>query len=425
MRTCLLPIIFLFLKMDILFSQTKFEKETFEDAEFFFASESYRDALPLYLQLQKRAYKDNANILYHIGICYLNIPGEKSKSIEYLEKAAQNASTFYKKSSLKEKSAPLDVWIYLGNAYRINMQLTKAIEAYEHFLKINKKSSDFEINWILGQIDACKRAELAVKNPVSVTITPLGRPFGTKNNELNPVFTHDEKYAIYAVQQKFYNAIYWVQRRNGGWGAPVLLNTSILSDGNLFPVFLSDDGNVLLLNYVDLDKSDIYISKWTGKRFSNAVPFKEINSKYWESHACISSDGKTLYFTSNRPSSIGGLDIFFVELLPDSQWTVPRNIGTVINTTFNEETPFLSVGGDTLYFSSQGHSTIGGFDVFFSVKQPDGVWSEPVNLGYPVNTTDDDLFYLPVKSYTGYQSRYMPEFKNMRIVKITYNNKVP
>lgn len=407
-----------------LFSQSRFEKETFEDAEYFFATESYRDALPLYLQLLKRNYRDNGNILYRIGICYLNIPGEKAQAIEYLEKASEKASPNYKKSTLKETAAPLDVWLYLGNAYRVNMQLEKAIEAYENFLRVSARSSNLEREWVQNQMAACKRAQDAVKNPITVTFTPLGRPFGNKNNEINPVVTHDERMAVYAVQQKFYYALYWVQKKNGNWSSPVLLNTAILSDGNMFPVFLSDDGKILLLNLIDLDKSDIYISRWNGKRFTPAVPFKQINTKYWESHACISSDGKTLYFTSNRQPSLGGLDIFFTELLPDSQWSAPRNAGAIINTPLNEETPFLSVTADTLYFASQGHATIGGFDIFYSVRQPDGTWSEPVNPGYPFNTTDDDLFYVPVNATTGYQSRYWPDTKGSRIVKITFEKNV-
>lgn len=403
-----------------LFAQSRFEKETFEDAEYFFAIETYRDALPLYLQLLKRNYRDNANILYRIGICYLNIAGEKIHAIEYLEKASQNASTNYKKSSLKETYAPIDSWLYLGNAYRVNRHLDKAIEAYETYLRINNKISSLEREWVLVQIAACKRAKDAMKNPVAVSFTPLGRPFGTKNNEINPVVTYNEKMAIYAVQQKFYYAVYWTQKKNENWGTPVLLNTTILSDGNMFPVFLSNDGKTLLLNFIDLDKSDIFLSRWNGKRFTPAVPFKEINTKYWESHACLSSDGKTLYFTSNRPTSVGGLDIFFAELLPDSQWSAPRNAGIIINTPLNEETPFLSITGDTLYFASQGHSTIGGFDIFFSIRQSDGSWCEPINMGYPFNTTDDDLFYVPVNATTGYQSRYIPESKSMRIVKIVF-----
>lgn len=209
----LLHIIVVLICTTPLFSQSRFEKETFEDAEYFFATEAYRDALPLYLQLLKRNYRDNANILYRVGICYLNLPGEKTQAIEYLEKSSQKASSSYKKSSLKEKHAPLDSWLYLGNAYRVNFQLDKAVEAYENYLRVSTKISNLERDWVQIQIDACKRAKDTIKNPVTVSFIPLVRPFGTKNNESNPVVTHDERMVVYTVQQKFYNAVYWVQKK--------------------------------------------------------------------------------------------------------------------------------------------------------------------------------------------------------------------
>ncbi len=136
-----------------------------------------------------------------------------------------------------------------------------------------------------------------------------------------------------------------------------------------------------------------------------------INTKYWESSATLSPDGKTLYFTSNKKDSYGGLDIYTSEWDDNLKaWGEPKNLGPVINTQFNEETPFLSKDGNTLYFSSQGHNSMGGFDIFYSERKADGSWSKPVNLGYPLNTTDDDLFFVPIvaKIY-GYYAMFDPE----------------
>lgn len=404
-----------------LFSQSKYEKNQFNDAEYFFAMEDYKEALPLYLQLSKRSLDNNYNIMYKIGICYLNIPGEKLKAIEYLYKASQNININYKEGSIKETKAPADVLLHLGNAYRVNSRLDEAIEAYDKFITATThiKIDPLVINWAKTQIEACKRAKIVLRNPVEVKITPVGKPIQVKGVMLNPVLTLDEKKMVYVVRQKFYDAIFYSQKVNDQWSMPRNITTEVRSDGNLYPVYISPDGKTILLSYILGDNSDIYISQLQNKRWSPSVPLpKTINTKYWESHACMTSDGNTIYFTSNRRGTLGGIDIFVSELLPNNQWSELRNVGQPINSQLNEETPFISPSGDTLYFSSQGHESIGGFDIFYSVKKEDGTWSDPINLGYPINTTDDDIFYFPINENIGYQSRYISDLKSQIIVKI-------
>jgi hypothetical protein len=148
--------------------------------------------------------------------------------------------------------------------------------------------------------------------------------------------------------------------------------------------------------------------KWTAIKKLN----DNINTKYWESHASVSYDGKTLYFTSNRKGGYGGLDIYSSTRADVNQdnWEKPVNLGPDINTPFNEETPFISPDGKTLYFSSYGHFNMGGYDIFYSNLLENGKWSVPLNMGYPINTTDDDLFYVPVQDGNfAYVCRYYPE----------------
>ncbi len=402
-----------------IFSQSKYEKSLFNDAEYFFAMEDYSEALPLYIQLSKRSFKNNYNIMYKIGICYLNIPGEKIKAIEYLYKASMNINLNYKEGSIKETKAPVDVLLHLGNAYRVNNRLDEAIETYEKFITTttNIKIDPIVINWAKTQIEACKRAKIALRNPIDVKITPVGKPIQVKGVMLHPVLTIDEKKMVYVVRQKFYDAIFYTQRANDQWNQPRNITTELRSDGNQYPVYISPDGKTILLSYIFGDNSDIYISQFQNKRWSSSVPLsKTINTKYWESHACMTADGNMLYFTSNRPGTIGGIDIFVSELLPNNQWSEPINLGQPINTSLNEETPFISPTGDTLYFSSQGHESIGGFDIFYSIKNEDGTWSDPINMGFPINTTDDDLFYFPISKTKGYQARYIPDLKSQNIV---------
>jgi outer membrane protein OmpA-like peptidoglycan-associated protein len=406
-------------------AQTALEKETFDDAEYFFAQEDYPEALVSYLQLYKRNFKDNCNISYKIGICYLYSSVDRIKAVPYLEKAITSISAKYKESWIKETNAPVDAYLYLGNAYRINMQHDKAIDAYNTYLTLisKEKRREVEREWASNQIEACKRAKIATNKPNRIKFTSLGKPINNKDANTNPAISADESAMIYTSKQKFYDAIMYTKFKKGKWETPYNITPDIMSDGNQFPIYLSSDGKTLLLNFFDYENSDIYISTMDGKKWTPSVPLsREINSKYWESHACLSPDGKTIYFTSNRPQSLGGLDIFYSVKNNEGKWGTAINIGKEINTTQNEETPELSVTGDTLYFSSQGHETIGGYDIYYSVKDKDGKWSTPINMGYPLNTTDDDLYFMPVANKNfGYQARYVKGgLGDLDIVKIEF-----
>ena len=395
------------------FSQTKLEKGTFEEAEYYFASEDYVGALSRYLTLFKRGFKDNANINYRIGICYLNSTTTKEKAISYLETAVKKVSDKYNEGSIKEINAPVDAYLFLGNALRINMQLDKAIEAYEKYVSLpelkKEKASNLNKKWALSQIECCKRAKNAITKPVRIKTTILDKPINTSAANFDPVVTINEDKLIYITHQKFYDALMEVVKVNNKWSSPVNITPDIQSDGNQYPCFLTQDGKTLYLSKQENDNSDIYITHIEGKTWTPSIPLnKEINTKYWESHACVSPDGKTLYFVSDRPQSIGGTDIFVSEIGKNNDWVPAVNIGNTINTEFNEESPFISADGKTLYFSSQGHESLGGYDIFYSTKDENGKWSKPVNLGYPINSTDDDMFFDPLGdgSYA-YQAKYL------------------
>jgi outer membrane protein OmpA-like peptidoglycan-associated protein len=416
-----------------IFSQNQAEKATFDDAEYFFMSESYTDALASYLKLAKRTFKDNANINYRIGICYLNSTIEKTKAVPYLEKAVTKTTDKYQEGSIKETSAPYDAYLFLGNAYRINNDLDKAITSYNKYISLTtgkkEKEDEANRNWAKAQIENCKRAKTAMQNAIRVKLEVLPKPINTSAANFNPVSNASETKIIFITQQKFYDAVMETKFLKNKWTSPDNITPDIQSDGNQYPCFLSDDGNTLLLNKIDNDNSDIYISKFNGKIWGISEPIgKGINTKYWESHACLSADGKTIYFTSNRPQSLGGTDIFVSTIGKNNQWQEPQNLGNVINTPFNEETPFLSADGNTLYFSSQGHDNIGGYDIFYSTKDANGNWSKPKNMGYPISTTDDDLFYVPLKDKNfGFQAKYVKNgIGDLDLVKIeTFSKEHP
>ncbi len=373
-------------------------REMFLEAESYFLYEEYNEALPLYIQLSI-LYPKNDNINYHLGRCYLNIPYEKEKAISHLENASKNISPKYKGFSLKETAAPTDAVYYLGDAYRVNNLLEKAIIQYKRF----KQMSDPEIydhQMVDNQIRACENALILEKQPITVTYTNLGENLNTRFAESNAVISGDESTLVYSAQLQFYPAVFYSFKQNGNWSTPLNINPDLGVDDDCFPVGISHDGKELLLYRNNEYMGDLYVSrlangKWTKvKKLNN-----NINTKYWESHACFSRDGKKLYFTSNRKDSYGGLDIY-VSTRTDvnhENWGAAQNLGSTINSMLNEETPFITADGRKIYFSSLGHNGMGGYDIFVSSLGADGTWEKPVNIGYPLNTTDHDLFFQPVR----------------------------
>lgn len=239
-RIPFLIVLILFFFNNKVLPQTSSEKETFDDAEYFFAQDDYSEALTSYLSLYKRGFKDNANINYRIGICYLHSNTEKDKAISYLERAVKKVNEKYSEGSIKEVNAPFDAYLYLGNALRINMQLDKAIEAYGKYTALAKKEKENAVNlsWAKNQIEACKRAKIAISKPGRIKITPLGRPINTSTANYNPVVSQDENLIIFVTHQRFYDAIMTSKKVKNKWESPENITPDIQSDGDQFPCFL-------------------------------------------------------------------------------------------------------------------------------------------------------------------------------------------
>lgn len=382
-------------------------KESFLEAESYFLFEEYQEALPIYMRLLK-LFPENDNLKYRIGICLLNDPYQKEESISYLEQATKNCAKDYKENSFKETRAPLDAWFYLGKAYLVNNRINEAIEAYSHFRKILDPKV-YDANLVDEQIEACKNAIKLMKKPIDLDFINLGEPINSRFAETNPVVTHDETSMLFIRKLQFYDAVFYSRKVNGQWTEPENIMFDLGVDGDMYPCSLSADGTEAFFysndNYLGtIFTSKLVNGKWTKVRALNS----NINTKYWESHACISADGTTLYFTSNRKGGFGGLDIYKSVRTPNGDWGPPVNLGPTVNTRYNEDTPFITEDGKTLYFSSYGHLNMGGYDINYTTLQDDGSWAIPVNAGYPINTTDNDLFFVPVKNGTfAYISRYL------------------
>jgi WD40-like Beta Propeller Repeat./Tetratricopeptide repeat. len=406
-RLILFTFILVFAAGNNLFAQAKIEnKMKFIDAESWVLYEDYREALQEYLELI-RSYPNNYNLKYRIGQCYLNIPGEKDKAIGYLEDAVKHINPKYKEGKLKETGAPFDTYYYMANAYRINNQLDKAIECYNTFKK-NMDTKVYDSTIVNQQLQSCYNAKDLMSMALYLKEKNLGNLINENNSEFNPVVSDDEKILVFSRSEAFYDAIlYSTKNADGTWSGPLNMNELFKVDKDLYPTSISKDGKTLYL-YRSADYDGIiFSSTYENGTWSPLVKLNDnINTKYWESHATISHDNKKLYFTSNRKGTLGGLDIYVSERDSTGDWGPAVNLGPKINTPYNEETPFLSKDDKTLFFSSRGHFNMGGYDIFYSTLLDNGEWSAPLNVGYPLNSTDDDVFFQPINAgYEGYFAR--------------------
>jgi len=383
-------------------------KETFLEAESYFLFEEYNEALPLYLKIH-RAAPENNNINYKIGICLLNDPYQKEKSIIYLERAIQDINPKYRENNFKETTAPPEAYFYLGNAYLVNNKIDKALENYKYFREIlDEKVYDVEL--VEEQIRICNRARDLQQKPVDYDHINMSERINSRFADINPIVSEDGNHLVFVSKRQFYDATFYSEKVNGKWLPPRNIIPELEVDGDVYPTSLSGDGDTMIIYRNDDFIGNLYISRrenghWTGLEKLG----DDINTKYWESHGCLTEDGKTLYFTSNRKGGYGGLDIYRAEKQKDGSWSEPVNLGETVNTRYNEETPFITGNGQKLYFSSYGHYNMGGYDIFYTRKGADGKWDMPINLGYPINTTDDDLFYQPYNNgINAYMSKYLP-----------------
>jgi len=272
-----------------------------------------------------------------------------------------------------------------------------------------------------GFLDNCDFAIWAVKHPVPFKPVDLGDSINTKYDEYFPSITADDN-TIYFTRQipresadpnmehTFNEDIYVSEKQDGIWGKALNIGPPINTPRNEGAVCISADGQTML--FVGCDREDgygscdIYISKKFGNNWAKPVNIgPPINTKWGESQPSISPDGKTIYFISDRPGGIGGYDIWKSTIQADGRWGNAVNMGPKINTPKNEGAPFIHSDNQTLYFVSKGHVGMGGYDIFVSRLDAKGEWSEPVNLGYPINSADDETsIIVDAKGTTAYIS---------------------
>ncbi|MCE3229320.1 MAG: hypothetical protein K0S32_3871 [Bacteroidetes bacterium] len=353
----------------------------------------------------------NANINYQMGICYLHSPTMKAKAEFYLAKAIKNISRTYKIDNYQEKAAPPLANFYYGKALHINYKFDEASAQYTEFAKyVSAKDKQWK-KMMDREKETCEYAKGMVAAPFNLQITNLGDSVNSIYPEYSPVLSADERMIIYTTRRanttgglKDYNGIFnedvvvSYKDEMGRWSSPQPVSANINTSGMEASINLTPDGQTLIIykDNGDGQGGNIYFSKYDGKDWSALQEFgSDVNTKYWESHACLSSDGNVLFFVSDRPGGFGGRDIYRCVKLPNGKWSKALNMGPTINTEYDEDGAFIHPDGKTFFFASKGHKTIGGFDIMFATLSEDNnKFTDVANIGYPINTTDDDIFYV-------------------------------
>jgi hypothetical protein len=422
-----IPLLLQFLAIVILpitaNSQSKAEKkEIFLQAESYFLFEEYELANQLYLLLET---PENLNIKYKIGTCYLNIPGEKEKSIAYLEEAVKTCAYDAKTDSYKELKAPLDAYFFLAKAYMVNNDIDKGFNTLVQFSKLaeetKKKGGMKNLGFTDQQLQACKNALQFRDSLVLFSKKTMGSNF--RQGAINdfPAVSFDGNSIVYTETRGTVNAIFYSRKERGRWQSPIEITQELKAGEDCSSCSLNSDGTELFLYKTDNYDGAIYSSKYENGMWTPISKLnKNINTKFYESHAAISANGKKLYFTSNREGGIGttNLDIYVSEKDKSGDWGPAVNLGNKINTAYNEDTPFITKNDSILYFCSEGHNSMGGFDLFRSHVDGTG-WTEPENLGFPLNTPDDDKFFQPFNNGANAFYAFTTDYKRKDIFYLT------
>ena len=371
------------------------DKKTLFKADNAFDFGDYLKAMQLYKSLY-RLDSLGSELNYRLGICHYEIKKYRDHAKKYFERVQPDKFP--------------EVRYYLGRLYHLDEAFDKALFQYHEYLK-KREEREHPAKEIEDLIEKCHTAQLFISKPdKTVNIVNLGPTINTAYAEYAPLIPAEENFLIFTSRRKnfvyqgldplgdYFEDIYLSQKIDTLWQAPTMLDTSINKQFHDAGTGLSADGEKLLTYHTSPDQihGHIYESKlrdgrWTVPEMLDA----NVNSEsYVETSACYSPDGEMIFFSSNRPGGFGGKYLYSVRKLPNGRWGMPYNLGPAINTEYNEDAPFVHPSESILLFSSEGHKNMGGYDVFKSRYDEQQKFSTPENLQYPVNTVDDDIFFV-------------------------------
>ncbi|MDR3132651.1 MAG: OmpA family protein [Prevotellaceae bacterium] len=344
-------------------------------------SSLYNQALSSYLTAQS-INSNNATLNYRIGECYIYV--EKNKAIPYLEKAL----------SLDERTNA-NAYLFMGIAYQYQGMFTEAITYYQKYKnKLTIEQFNEYGSFVDRLIAECQNAPALINAPVRVFVDNYGKAINSAAAEFHPVVSADES-------QIYFN------RTENNTNKIVLLSKDGESSDITIPkagafttlLYLSDDRNYMLFSSSKKNKTDLFETYQEGGQWTKPKALKRpVKSKYSESSAYLSPNGSVLFFSSDRPGGYGGFDIYMARRNEKGVWEkTVLNLGAGVNTRYNEHISFVSPDGYTIYFTSEGHNSIGGSDIFKSeYNTTTNMWSEAVNVGYPINSISDETFFYPL-----------------------------
>jgi len=371
---------------------------------------------------------DNAELNYMIGKCYL-YSDNKFESIEYIQKAYE-----------LKPDVHFDIHLMMGMAYHQIHEFDKAIEEYNYFINtIEPKERPRFQSRIDLYIQQCKNGKILAAEPKRVVINNLGKGVNSVFDDYGPVIDREASLLYFTsrrqfekrsrksiIDDKFFEDAYLSEMNQGEWSRAERLDRKITgkdNTSNVAVVGLSPDKQRLYIYRGKNNSGDLFVSTRKKGEWSSPKSLSKFNTKHREVSMCISSDESTLYFiSSNKKEGYGGTDIYISRKNEKGKWGKPVNAGNVINTFFDELGVSLGPNDSVLYFSSKGHNSMGGYDVFKSTLSNVGLWSKPMNLGYPVNTPNDDVFYceVPGGKNAFYSSNRESGLGGMDIYKIIY-----
>ncbi len=389
-----------------LHAQQVSAETNFYDAIYFYEEEEdFEEAQYLFREVLKKE-PHNANAKYWMGMCYNKIEGEAQAGIPFLKQASKNTHPKYKANRYSEKRAPHHTWFYLAEAYRLTNQTDEALDALDKFRELKDFEKKYNARITEEAVLAIERAKIIKDAKIKMTGLYFNEPINSTNDDYNGVISGNGRVLVWANSKTFYEAVYMSHREENQWSIPELITPEIVSDGDLFPAGLSFDGqSLLLVKKGKRGNSDIWISHYKGETWSPAVALEgEINTNSNEDHASFSPDGQHIYFSSDRRGGEGGLDLWYSALQADGSWGEALNMGPGINTDKDETSAFMAPTGDRFVFSSKGHFNMGGYDIFRCELEENRKWSQPTNIGYPLNTTADNIYYVPINN--GFQALY-------------------